>query len=192
MDELRIKYVDINSIKPYKNNPRINEKAIPYVANSIKEFGFKVPIVIDKNNIIVAGHTRYLASKLLSLDKVPCIVADDLNESQIKAFRLVDNKVSEFSVWDIKTLKSELEQLEDVDVTVFGLDDEINNIIDILEDEGLGKVAEGVNEKFSITFSSTVSNISILKDYINQNSKKDLEDIFMKVIKEMYNENNLY
>ena len=85
----------LDEIKPYENNPRFNDDAVQYVANSIKEFGFKVPIVIDKDNTIVAGHTRYKASLLLGLDKVPCIVADDLNEEQIKAFRLADNKVSE-------------------------------------------------------------------------------------------------
>ena len=82
----------VEELKPYVNNPRFNDDAVEYVANSIKEFGFKVPIVIDKNNEIVAGHTRYKASLALGLDEVPCIVADDLNEEQIKAFRLADNK----------------------------------------------------------------------------------------------------
>ena len=88
MEKLKIEYVDINSIKPYENNPRINDDAVEYVAKSIKEFGFKVPIVIDKNNVIVAGHTRYKASLELGLYEVPVIVADDLNEEQIKAFKV--------------------------------------------------------------------------------------------------------
>jgi len=83
---------NINELKEYINNPRNNDNAVDYVANSIKEFGFKVPIVIDKNNVIVAGHTRYKASKKLGITEVPCIVADDLTDEQIKAFRLVDNK----------------------------------------------------------------------------------------------------
>ena len=101
----------LEELKPYENNPRKNDEAVEYVANSIKEFGFKVPIVIDKNNVIVTGHTRYKASKELGLEKVPCIVADDLSEKQIKAFRLADNKVSDYSIWDNKKLLQELDEL---------------------------------------------------------------------------------
>ncbi len=83
---------NIEDIKPYEKNPRKNDDAVEYVANSIKEFGSKVPIVIDKQNVIVAGHTRYKASKQLGLKEVPCIVADDLTDEQIKAYRLADQK----------------------------------------------------------------------------------------------------
>ena len=120
--KLNIEYVDINSIKPYEKNPRKNDKAVEYVANSIKEFGFKVPIVIDKNNEIVAGHTRYKASKKLGLEEVPCIIADDLSEEQIKAFRLADNKVSEKAEWDIDILNEELGNFETIDMSDFGFD----------------------------------------------------------------------
>ena len=85
--------IKLDDLKPYDNNPRNNEEAIEPVANSIKTFGFKVPIVVDKNNIIIAGHTRYKAAKKLGLNKVPCVVADDLMDEQVKAFRLADNKV---------------------------------------------------------------------------------------------------
>ncbi len=112
----------INEVKPYKNNPRKNDEAVEYVANSIKEFGFKVPIIIDKNNIIVAGHTRYKASKRLGLQKVPCIIADDLNDEQIKAFRLADNKVSEKSEWDDSLLDEELSNIFDIDMKLFDFD----------------------------------------------------------------------
>ena len=98
----------LNDIKPYEKNARKNDDAVKYVAESIKQFGFKVPIVIDKDNVIVAGHTRYKASKELGLDAVPCIVADDLTEEQIKAYRLADNKVSEVSEWDFDLLGEEL------------------------------------------------------------------------------------
>ena len=165
MDKLKIEYVDINSIKPYKNNPRINSKAIPYVANSIKEFGFKVPIVIDKDNIIVAGHTRYQASLLLGLKEVPCIIADDLTEKQIRTFRLVDNKVAEFSVWDLKSLKDELKDFSDVDLSIFGLDGDINNIIEILDEEGLGKIKEGIFRRRSYFGSEFRKSISSLLEY---------------------------
>lgn len=90
---MKIIMKSIDDIRPYANNPRFNDNAVEYVAKSIKEFGFKVPIVIDKNGEIIAGHTRYKASIELGLKEVPCIVADDLNDEQVRAFRLADNKV---------------------------------------------------------------------------------------------------
>ena len=105
---MEIREVEIGLLKPYENNPRNNEAAVDKVAASISEFGFKVPIIIDRENVIVAGHTRYLAAQKLELQKVPCIVADDLTPNQIKAFRLADNKVSEFSGWDFQKLNEEL------------------------------------------------------------------------------------
>jgi ParB-like chromosome segregation protein Spo0J len=121
----------IDDLIPYENNPRVNDEAVKYVANSIKEFGFKVPIIVDKNNVIVAGHTRYKACKELGIKNVPVIIADDLNEEQIKAFRLADNKVSEKSSWDFELLDEELEDL-DIDMSDFGFDNidfEENSII---------------------------------------------------------------
>ena len=109
----------VNDLKPYENNPRFNDEAVEYVANSIKEFGFKVPIIIDKNNVIVAGHTRYKASLELGLKEVPCIVADDLNDEQVKAFRLADNKVSEKSQWNYELLDEELDDILDIDMSQF-------------------------------------------------------------------------
>lgn len=120
--KLEIIYKKINEIIPYNNNPRKNDDAVENVANSIKEFGFKVPIVIDKNNEIVAGHTRYKASKKLGLKEIPCIIADDLNEEQIKAFRLADNKVSEKAEWDLDILNEELESIIDIDMSEFDFD----------------------------------------------------------------------
>lgn len=112
----------LNEIRPYANNPRNNDGAVEYVANSIKEFGFKVPIVIDKDGEIVAGHTRYKAAKKLKLAEVPCIIADDLTEEQVKAFRLADNKVAEAAEWDFELLDSELDEIVDFDMTDFGFD----------------------------------------------------------------------
>lgn len=109
----------IEDLIPYENNPRINDNAVDYVAKSIQDFGFKVPLVIDTNNVIVAGHTRYLASKKLGLDKIPCLVANDLNMEQIKAFRLVDNKVAEYSEWDMDKLQEELKEFENFDFTKY-------------------------------------------------------------------------
>ena len=125
----------ITELKPYEKNPRFNDDTVKYVANSIKEFGFKVPIIIDEDNVIVAGHTRYKASQELGLKEVPCIVADDLNEEQIKAFRLADNKVSERSSWDFELLDEELKEVLNIDMSDFGFDEEADiNIDNFFED----------------------------------------------------------
>ena len=110
----------LKDIKPYEKNPRKNDSAVDAVANSIREFGFKVPVVIDKDGVIVCGHTRYKAAKKLGLEKVPCVVADDLTEEQIKAYRLADNKVSELAEWDIDLLGEELDGIFDIDMSDFG------------------------------------------------------------------------
>ena len=112
----------LKDIKPYEKNPRKNDSAVDAVANSIREFGFRVPVVIDKDNVIVCGHTRYKASKKLGLEKVPCVIADDLTEEQIKAYRLADNKVSELAEWDIDLLGEELDVIFDIDMSDFGFD----------------------------------------------------------------------
>lgn len=113
----------LDEIMPYQDNPRNNDAAVSKVAESIKEFGFKVPIVIDKAGVIITGHTRYKAAKKLKLKAVPCIVADDLSPYQVKAFRVADNKVSEFSEWDLELLDKELDELGSVfDMSYFGFD----------------------------------------------------------------------
>jgi len=110
----------ISEIRPYENNPRDNSKAIDAVAASIREFGFKVPIVIDKNGVIVAGHTRYEASKKLGLEEVPCVIADDLTDEQVKAFRLADNKTAELASWNPELLEVEMSGIDSIDMTEFG------------------------------------------------------------------------
>lgn len=121
---MQLVYYEIKNLKPYKNNPRINDKSISLVAESIKQFGFKVPIIVDNNLEIIVGHTRLEASKLLGLDKVPVIVASDLNEEQVKAFRLADNKVAELAVWDSEKLEEELKSIENINTELLGF---INN-----------------------------------------------------------------
>lgn len=116
---MELKQYKLSELKPYENNPRRNDEAVQYVANSISEFGFKIPIVIDKNNVIVCGHTRYKAAKQLKLKSVPCIMADDLTDEQIKAFRLADNKTAEISEWDFGLLSAELETISDIDMSDF-------------------------------------------------------------------------
>lgn len=124
---MKIVEKNINELVMYENNPRKNDEAVKYVAESISQFGFKVPVIVDKDNVIVAGHTRVKAARKLKLQTVPCIVADDLTPEQIKAFRLADNKVSEFSEWDLDLLNIELDNICDIDMADFGFE----NLIDI-------------------------------------------------------------
>lgn len=133
--------VPIKALKPYKRNPRRNDKAVEYVANSIRQFGFKVPIVIDENYEIVCGHTRWKAAKVIGLESVPCIMADDLNEDQIRAFRLADNKTAEMADWDFDLLEMEFNDIDPdlFDMADFGFfqDDEpdVKTPAEIVEDE---------------------------------------------------------
>lgn len=132
---MNIVYMDINELKEYENNPRDNEAAVPYVKNSIKEFGFKVPIVVDTDNVIIAGHTRLAAAKELGLKEVPCIVANDLTDEQVKAFRLVDNKTHEASKWDIEKLAEELDSIMGIEMEDFGFADIAAPAIDLDDGE---------------------------------------------------------
>ena len=119
---MEIKMVRISEIVPYKNNPRKNAAAVEPVKQSIKEFGFKVPMILDRNNVIVTGHTRFKAAQELGMKEVPVIYADDLTEAQIRAFRLADNKTNEFAEWDENLLGLELDDLSDIDMSLFGFE----------------------------------------------------------------------
>ncbi len=180
MEKLDIKNIALNELKAYKNNPRrISEEAINAVANSIKNFGFKVPVVVDKDNVIVAGHTRVKAAEKLGLTEVPCIVADDLTSEQIKAFRLADNKTSELSGWDFEKLDLELEEI-DFDMSEFGFNinlDTENYIDDLMG--GMDGASKDMNsEFFSITF-------TIEKEYkekFDSFDKKELKEALIKLV----------
>ena len=148
---MKVTQIDIKDIKPYKNNPRNNDEAVEYVANSIKEFGFKVPLVLDRNNEIVCGHTRYKASLMLGLKKIPCVIANDLNKKQIKAFRLADNRVAEIAQWDYDKLQIELENFE-LDMTPYGFDLEDFEPIETSEEEDgyYGDERERTNKAYNL------------------------------------------
>lgn len=142
---MQIEMKKVSDLIPYINNPRNNENAIDKVASSIKEFGFKVPIVIDKDNVVVTGHTRLLASKKLGLEEVPCVVATDLSKAQIKAFRIADNKVSEYATWDNDMLKVELEELEELDFNLGELNIDFSDFnLDFQAIEEFGDFEEGM------------------------------------------------
>lgn len=182
MNKLEIKYIPIDEIKPYKNNPRLNEEAIPYVMNSIKEFGFKNPIILDKNNIIVAGHTRLESAKRLDMQEVPVIYADDLTEEQIKAFRLADNKVAEKSLWDYSKLDEELNDIINIDMNMFDFNIGNDSYIDDLLENDFGSQGNG-QETFCVTFSFSKEYEDIVLNYIKDNGKQQLEQIILEEIK---------
>lgn len=118
---MRVISVPVNDLIPYENNPRINnDEAVDAVAASIKSFGFKVPIIIDSDMVIVAGHTRHKAAMQLGLEEVPCIMADDLTEDQVRKFRLADNKTAEISKWDFEELQKEISEIRGIDMSDFG------------------------------------------------------------------------
>ena len=135
-----IVYKNINEIKPYENNPRINDDAVDKVAASIQEFGIKQPFVVDDQNVIIVGHTRHKACLSLGITEVPCIVASDLTPEQVKAYRLADNKTNEFAEWDFDLLQSELDALLDFDMTEFGFD-EITDVWD-KDPDATGSIVE--------------------------------------------------
>ena len=160
---MNIVYINIDEIKPYEKNPRKNDQAVDAVANSIKEFGFKVPIVIDQDGTIVAGHTRYKAAKKLKMESVPCIIADDLTPEQVKAYRLADNKVGESSEWDMGLLDQELDGIFDLDMGKFGFleeEEEKKERRDISDDLLMDKyklIVDGTEEQLNQLYDELMS-----------------------------------
>lgn len=153
----KITLMALADITPYENNPRNNEEAVEKVANSIKEFGFNQPIVVDKDNVIIVGHTRYLAAQELGLTEAPVIVAGNLSDEQARAYRLADNKTGELAGWDFEKLALELEQIEDIDMGDFGFEshDLGGEIGDFFEDE--------IAKKFNKCFSCDNDDMVVLK-----------------------------
>ena len=139
---LNVKMMPIGDVVPYEKNPRLNDQAVDAVASSIREFGFKVPIVVDSKGVVVSGHTRLKAAKKLGLAEVPVIVADDLDDTKIKAFRLADNKVAELAGWDESLLIKELEELDDLSYDMGQFDFEF----DLDDADGVGSDGDGSDD----------------------------------------------
>ena len=148
---LNVKMMPIGDVVPYEKNPRLNDQAVDAVASSIREFGFKVPIVVDGKGVVVSGHTRLKAAKTLGLAEVPVIVADDLDDTKIKAFRLADNKVAELADWDESLLIKELEELDDLNYDMgqfdfeFDLDDADGDGSDGNGSDDIGDIPDNIN-----------------------------------------------
>lgn len=135
---MQIIYKPVKEIIPYANNPRINDDAVDKVVESVKEFGFRNPLILDSSGVIIAGHTRLKAAAKLGMTEVPCIMADDLTPEKVKAYRIADNKSAEYSKWDFEALAAELDDLQksgyNLSLTAFG-QDELDKILDSLEPE---------------------------------------------------------
>lgn len=166
----------ISELIPYENNPRNNDDAVDAVANSIKAFGFKVPVVIDKDNVIVAGHTRLKAAKKLKLKTVPCVIADDLDENQIKAFRLADNKTGELALWDFDGLVDELADICNIDMSEFGFD----NLMGEITGESAEKNDETNSDMSHFNYNEQYGVIVMCKDESEQ------EKIYNRLTEEGY------
>ena len=168
----------VNDLIPYENNPRNNNEAIPEVAKSIESFGFKVPIIVDRNNIVIAGHTRLEAAKMIGIETVPCIVADDLTDEQVRAFRIADNKVSEKATWNFDLLSVELESLykDGFDVQLTGFEFKDISFGDVLEINELGEKSNNIdyilkigNKKVLMTKEEHEELLDRLEEYIKNN-----------------------
>lgn len=167
MDKLNIEYKNIRDLKPYKKNAKKHSKEqVEQITNSIKEFGFTQPVIVDKNNCVVAGHGRILGAKKAGLKQVPTVTLEELTEEQIKAYRLVDNKLNE-SEWDNELLNTELSELwyaGEVDMTLFNFD--MDNLFED-ETENKKKVEFEIKEKYEVHI--------ICKD------EKEMEKVYNKV-----------
>lgn len=175
---MEVRELFIEELKEYENNPRFNDNAVQKVADSIKEFGFKVPIIIDEDNIIVAGHTRYKAAKELGLETVPCIVADDLSPEQVKAFRLADNKVGEFSSWDEDKLYNELMELETMQFSVESFGFESRDISTTTTGEELENTQDDINPDSNFNYKEQYGVIVMCKNEAEQ------EEIYSRLLEE--------
>lgn len=177
MQKLNIVYRQIKDLKPYKKNAKKhNKEQVEWIANSIKEFGFTQPVIIDKNNCVVAGHGRILGAKKAGLKQVPTVCLDDLTEEQIKAYRLVDNKLNE-SEWDYSLLDEELENLtEDIDMDLFGFDEDVD-LAGAFEYETKDKVEKNF---FVVSLAFPKDEKETIMKYLNKNKEKVQEIIRKK------------
>jgi len=166
---MEIKEWPIDKVKPYENNPRNNDDAVEATANSIREFGWQQPIVVDKDGVIIVGHTRLKAAKKLKLDQVPVTVAENLTDDQVKAYRLADNKTGELAGWDFDLLDGELSDIPNIDMNQFGFDE----LEDVDIDELTFDPGETTGNKEYLSWGDT-------KIEINENDIDKLDKIYKK------------
>lgn len=151
---MKIENLKISEIKPFEKNPRRNDAAVNGVAESIRQFGFRQPLVVDANGVIVVGHTRYKAAKKLGLKTVPCVRADDLDETKIAAYRLADNKLNEVAEWDVDLLE---ELLPEIDFDFSTLDIDFSDLLELPDDADEPPAKEPANVNISEKFQLVVT-----------------------------------
>lgn len=166
---MKVENWDISRVIPYAKNPRKNDDAVEATANSIREFGWQQPIVVDKNGVIIVGHTRLKAAKKLKLDQVPVTVADNLTDEQIKAYRLADNKTGELADWDVDMLDDELNDILNIDMSEFGFEE--------LDEQDY-------QQKDDNTDPASLDDKTII--IIEANNEEELEQYFEKLVEEGY------
>lgn len=170
--------IPIGEVIPYENNPRDNDGAVDAVAESIREFGFKQPIVVDKDKVVVVGHTRLKAAQKLGYELVPVIIADDLTEEQAKAYRLADNKTGELATWDFEMLDFEMANIEDIDMGLFGFEKEDDFADqDPEEDESLFDDIEKFEKHYGVPYQGNKSRIADIIIHLLPEGKR-LVDLF--------------
>lgn len=149
-EDMKVLYVDPLDLIPYENNPRINDYAVKKVLESIKEYGFTNPILVDRDLVIIAGHTRREAAILAGLEKVPYIVKDNLSPEQVKAYRIADNKLAELSTWDDEALKAELFELQELEYPLEVMGFTEMDIKDLFEEKEEPKEKKAKEEKTTL------------------------------------------
>ena len=162
---MKIENWPISDVKPYENNPRNNDDAVEATANSIREFGWQQPIVVDKDGVIIVGHTRLKAAKKLELEQVPVTVAENLTDDQVKAYRLADNKTGEQATWNFNLLDDELADINDIDMTQFDFSED-------KDDEEPVDLSDSLDNKYQVV--------------INCKDENELQNTFEKIQKEGY------
>lgn len=193
---MEITMLSPQELLPYERNPRDNAEAVEQVANSIREFGFRQPIVVDEDNIILAGHTRHLASLELGLDQVPVHIASQLTDAQKRAFRIMDNRSSDLAEWDRNLLKLELQDISDFDydmtLTGFSLEDiakmtggaTLEFALDASQlDEGSGPVEEFFDEDY------TPANVKMFHIYLDSETEPKFRQMVARIQEKLGLEN---
>ena len=179
---MKIENININDIKPYENNPRNNDTAVEKVAESIRLFGFKNPVILDKNNVIVCGHARVKAAEKLGIKTIPCIYADDLTDEQTKAFRLIDNKTAEYAQWDFEKLELEIKEFNLTGMTD-GFDFKFcdtSYIDDLLNNDFIETSSE--KEQFQMTFIFDMTQKTAFDSYLLTYGKEHLRKAIEQLV----------
>lgn len=174
---MNIQQIEINKVKPYQNNPRKNQ-AVAKVAQSIKDFGFQQPIVVDKDMVVIVGHTRLLGAKKLGLEQVPVVVAD-LDDAKTKAYRIADNRVNEDSGWDNGLLQDELNKLldYDIDLSMTGFtNDELDSLFNKEEIDFIEPVAEITQDDNHL-----LNDVKMIQLFYDPDNEKRFREIIEKV-----------